>query len=142
LLGLGALACIVFAGPLSTARADDKKADSKYKFEVYEGKGDKAGQYFWRLKDAEGKTVAMAGEGQKDRTGAATTINQLQNKLASFKFETYEDADKSFNWRLLNSAGKVVAKGGGGFKDRAAAEKGIEFVKGAKDAQVVEGRPS
>lgn len=56
------------------------------------------------------------------------------------KFELYEDASRSWRWRLRDTNGKIVADSAEGYSSREAAEAGIRNVRDcAADADVGDG---
>jgi uncharacterized protein YegP (UPF0339 family) len=118
-----------------SAQAQD---DSKMKFEIYKGKKD---DYRWRLKAANGKTIATAGQGYQAKADAKNGIASVQKAAADPKanFELYEDKKQEHRWRLKAANGQTIASASEGYKDKAGAEKAVEtFKAGAPKAEVVE----
>lgn len=54
------------------------------KFEVYE---DKRGEYRWRLKSANGQTIASSGEGYNSKSGAQNGIDAVKRDAAAAAVE-------------------------------------------------------
>jgi uncharacterized protein YegP (UPF0339 family) len=54
------------------------------KFEVYK---DKAGEFRWRLKSANGTQIASSGEGYKDKSGCMNGIKAVQRDAPVAKVE-------------------------------------------------------
>src|SRR5262245_17664850 len=76
-------------GGLPSAQAGKGKEGGPLKFEVYQ---DKAKEYRWRLKAANGKILATAGQGYKAKADCVHGIERIQADVASdkLKFEVYE----------------------------------------------------
>jgi uncharacterized protein YegP (UPF0339 family) len=128
-------AVLSLSGP---AAAQKDKDAGKLKFELYK---DKADEYRWRLKAANGAVLATPGQGYKDKADAKNGIEVVKRSGADakVKFEVYEDAKKEYRWKLKAANGQVVAGSGEGYKAKADAEKAVEAVKaGAATAEVVE----
>jgi uncharacterized protein YegP (UPF0339 family) len=123
-------------GLLGTAQA--RLQDSKLKFELYK---DKADEFRWRLKAANGEILATPGQGYKAKADAKNGI-ELVKKAATddkIKFELYEDDKKEHRWRLKAANGQIVAVSSEGYKAKADAEKAVQHIKeGAPKAEVVE----
>jgi len=122
----------------SDARAQGKKDESKMKFELYK---DKAGEFRWRLKAANGAVLATPGQGYKDKADAKNGIELVQKAGTDdkMKFELYEDDKKEHRWRLKAANGQTVAASSEGYKAKADAEKAVDSIKAnAAKAEVVE----
>ena len=131
------LAAVVGLSSQSVA-AQAKKDDSKLKFELYK---DKAGEFRWRLKAANGAVLATGGQGYKAKADAKNGIESVQKAGTDdkLKFELYEDQKKEHRWRLKASNGQVIASASEGYKAKADAEKAIETIKeGVAKAEVEE----
>src|SRR5262245_14412723 len=118
--------------------AQGKKDDGKLKFELYK---DKAGEFRWRLKAANGAILATPGQGYKAAADAKHGIELVQKAGTDdkMKFEFYEDDKKEHRWRLKAANGQVVASSSEGYKAKADAEKAVESIKAnAAKAEVVE----
>ena len=134
-LSVAALAAFVLALAGLSAQAQD---DSKMKFEIYKGKKD---DYRWRLKAANGKTIATAGQGYQAKADAKNGIASVQKAATDPKanFEFFEDKKQEHRWRLKAANGKTIAAASEGYKAKADAEKALEtFKAGAPKAEVVE----
>lgn len=133
--------CLValIAAPLwgASARADEPEA-KPLKFEVY---ADKAGDFRWRLKAANGATLATGGQGYKAKADAKHGVGLVQKSGtdATLTYEFYEDAKKEQRWRLKAANGQVVAASSEGYKAKADAEKAVALIKaGAAKAEVAD----
>ena len=129
----------LLATPLwsTAARAEEPEAKT-LKFEVYP---DKAGEFRWRLKAANGETLATGGQGYKAKADAKRGVDLVQKSGTNAKltYEVYEDAKKEQRWRLTAANGQVVAASSEGYKAKADAEKAVALVKaGAAKAEVAD----
>jgi uncharacterized protein YegP (UPF0339 family) len=134
-LGIGSLLVLslLLIDPAFVLAADS----DALKFEVY---ADKEKQFRWRLKNGD-EILATAGQGYKEKASCKKGIEGIKKGLENDKdkFEIYEDNAKAFRWRLKASNGQIVAAASKGYKDKAACEKIIEFIKkGLPKAEVVE----
>lgn len=123
-------------GLLGTAEA--RPDDSKLKFELYK---DKADEFRWRLKAANGAVLATPGQGYKAKADAKNSIEVVKKAATDAKitFEVYEDGKKEHRWRLKAANGQIVANSSEGYKSKADAEKAAQLIKdGAPKAEVVE----
>jgi uncharacterized protein YegP (UPF0339 family) len=128
---LGLLGLLALVAPATAA-------DEKATFELYK---DKAGEFRWRYKGADGGVLATGGQSYKAKADAKAGIERLQRAGTDekLKFETYEDGKKETRWRMIASNGQVVATSGSGYKTKADAEKAIAGIKkDAAKAEVVE----
>ena len=100
--------------------------EGKLKFEIYE---DAAKEHRWRLKAANGKILATAGQGYKAKADATKSVERLIKDLDKYKFEVYEDKAKEFRWRLKASNGQTVASSSEGYTARADCEAAIALIK-------------
>jgi uncharacterized protein YegP (UPF0339 family) len=110
----------------------------KLKFEVFQ---DKAGEYRWRLKAANGAVLATPGQGYKDKAAAKHGVDLVQKAGTDekMKFEVYQDAKKDYRWRLKAGNGQVVAASSESYKAKADSEKAVAQIKvGAATADVVD----
>lgn len=125
---------LALAGP---APAQKGKDAPKLTFELYQ---DKKAEYRWRLKAANGTTLATPGQGYADKADAKNGIEAVKRAAdGKGKFEVYEDAKKEYRWRAKSGNGQVVGGSSEGYKAKADAEKAVELVKvGAAKAEVVE----
>jgi len=110
--------------------------DVKLKFEIYQ---DSVKEYRWRLKGADDKVLATAGQGFVAKADCRKSVDRIVNNLDKQKFEVYEDKGKDYRWRLKASNGQVVASSSAGYATKADCEKAIDTVKkGAPKAEVSE----
>jgi len=114
-------------------------AEEKLVFELYQ---DKAGEFRWRLKAANGNALATAGEGYKKKADAKNGIDRIIKEAAdpdALTFELYQDGKKENRWRLKAKNGKVIAVSSEGYTTKESAESAIRLIKErAKDAEVRE----
>lgn len=54
------------------------------------------------------------------------------------KFHIYKDSKGDYRWRLKAANGKTIADSGEGYNTKTAYQAGIDLVKGAATAPVVE----
>jgi uncharacterized protein YegP (UPF0339 family) len=109
-------------GALTGAQA----GESKLKFELYE---DTAKEHRWRLKSANGKILATAGQGYKAKEDAKGAVDKLIKDVDKYAFEVYQDKAQQFRWRLKASNGQVVASSSEGYEARPSAEAAIDIIK-------------
>jgi len=110
--------------------------DAKLKFEIYQ---DSVKEYRWRLKGADDKVLATAGQGFVAKADCRKSVDRIVNNLDKQKFEVYEDKGKDYRWRLKATNGQVVASSSGGYANKADCEKAIDTIKkGAPKAEVSE----
>lgn len=110
--------------------------DVKLKFEVFK---DKADQYRWRLKAANGKILAVPEDAYKGRAEARRAVGTIQAEIGTLKVEYSTDKAKEYRWHLKAANGRVMARSSEGYNTREGAERAYELVKaGAKDAPVEE----
>ena len=79
------LAALLAVSPCGAARAEEPEA-KKLKFEVYAGK---AGEFRWRLKAANGETLATGGQGYNAKADAKRGVGLVQKSASDDKI-TYE----------------------------------------------------
>lgn len=129
-----AVAAATLAGRPVAALAADK---DQLSFEIYQ---DSAKEYRWRLKDADGKVLATAGQGYKAKESATKGVKRMQAEAnGKLTFEIYEDNAKAFRWRAKSSNGQVVASTTTGYKAKSDCEKIVDVIKkGAAKAPVKE----
>lgn len=134
LLMVLAVAGFVLVNQPDAGRAQDKDGLS---FEVYK---DTAKEFRWRLKDADGKNLATAGQGYKTKGACMNGVKLIQKEAdGKLKFEVYQDKGKAYRWRAKSPNGQVVASSSGSFEEKAAADKSVAAVKkGAAKATVEE----
>jgi uncharacterized protein YegP (UPF0339 family) len=108
--------------PLAQAQA----GETQLKFEFYE---DRAKEHRWRLKAANNKILATAGQGYAAKASAKTAVENLIKDINKYTFEVYEDRAKEFRWRLKASNGQIVAASSEGYNARAGCEHAIDLIK-------------
>jgi uncharacterized protein len=67
--------------------ADDNQAKSAATFEVYK---DKAGEFRWRLKAANGQNIATSGEGYSEKRSCLAAIESVKRNAATASIEEKE----------------------------------------------------
>jgi uncharacterized protein YegP (UPF0339 family) len=77
---------IVFAGP-RVADAQDKKEKAPATMAVFEVYKDKGGEFRFRLKDAEGNLLAIAGKGYDKKADCQAVIEAIKKEAAKAKVE-------------------------------------------------------
>lgn len=133
-LGMILSAWLVGVGEVTPRAA--AQGEGKLKFEIYQ---DAAKDYRWRLKGADDKVLATAGQSFAAKADARKSVDRIVNNLAKQKFEVYEDKGKEYRWRLKASNGQVVAASSGAYESKADCEAAIESIKkGAPKAEVSE----
>jgi hypothetical protein len=131
--GLAAVLVLTAGVGRLTAR---QPGDHKLKFEVYQ---DNAKQYRWRLKAANGATLATSGQGYKAKADCKAGAERIKKDAADkLKFETYEDAKKEHRWRVKSPNGQVIGSSSESYKTKADCEKAIAAVKAGAAAAEVE----
>jgi uncharacterized protein len=139
LVGLGMLLISWLGTPgperlIPSAPGLARAGESKLKFEIYE---DAAKEHRWRLKAANGKTLATAGQGYQAKAGAKDAVQRLIKNVDKHKFEVYQDKAQQFRWRLKAANGQTVAASSEGYTARPDAEAAVDLVKkGVAKAQV------
>jgi uncharacterized protein YegP (UPF0339 family) len=130
----GLLAAMIAA--VSATPGHARQAGGKMTFEIYK---DKAGEYRWRLKTADGDILAVPEDAYKNLSGAKQAVESIQKNVAKLKVEYTVDKGKKHRWEFKASNGRVMARASGGYKTKAEAEKVVESLKaGVKTAAVVE----
>ena len=76
LVGVGLLFAFLVAPPGGGRLVADEKEGGKLKFELYE---DKKKEYRWRLKAANGQTIASSSEGYKDKADCTKAIDLIKS---------------------------------------------------------------
>lgn len=133
------IAILLLAG-LFALGAPARAADPEMKFETYK---DKAGEFRWRLKAANGGVLATGGQGYKALADAKGGIELIKKAGGDEKmtFEVFLDESKEYRWRLKAGNAQTVAVSSEGYKAKADAEKAVESIKGkASKAEVVEAK--
>jgi uncharacterized protein YegP (UPF0339 family) len=129
-------ALLVATAFLVPSSAFPQKGEGKLTFEAYQ---DKAKEFRWRLKAADGKVLATPGEGYKRHADCKKAIESIRTHIDTMKVEFYQDKAKEYRWRLKASNGNIMAVSSEGYKTKAAAEKAFDLVhKGAKHAALKE----
>ena len=123
-------------GPLPSAQAGKEKGEGKLKFEITR---DAAKEYRWRLKAANGKTLATSGQGYKAKADCMNGIKRIKEDADSgkIKFELYKDKAMEFRWRLKAANGQIIGASSDGYQAERDADHAIELIKkGAAKATV------
>jgi uncharacterized protein YegP (UPF0339 family) len=118
------------------ARAAWAQSERTLKFETFQDAGKK---YRWRLKATNGQTIATSGQGYSDKRDCKSAIDRIKKDAATkLTFETYQDAEHKYRWRLKATNGQTIATSQG-YKDRRDCENSIDVIKkGAEKARVEE----
>jgi len=140
-VGLGVLLAFLVGGiggeSLAPGKLQAAKAPTagQLKFEIYQ---DKAKEYRWRLKAANGQILATSGQGYKAKESAKRGVTIVKTGAATkLKFEVYQDKAKQFRWRLKAANGQEVAASSDGYKAKRDCEHAINLIKqGAARARV------
>lgn len=106
----------------------------EFEFEVYE---DAAGEYRWRLRNANDQILGDSGEGYESRSNAEAAVDRVREyapdadvlDIGRAVFELYEDRGGDHRWRLRHRNGNILMDGGEGYASRSGARDGIESVK-------------
>lgn len=132
-----ALAALTFLG--STPGKARAIQGGKLKFEIYSAEG-KEKEFRWRLKAANGEILATAGQGYKAKADCKNGVERIMKDAAEkLKFETYEDNEKKFRWRLKASNGQIIATSSQGYKAKVDCEHAVDLIKkGAESATVAD----
>jgi len=120
-----------------SATAASAQSDRVLKFETYQ---DARKEHRWRLKATNGQVIATSGQGYKDNRDCKNAIERIQKDAATkLTFETYQDAEKKYRWRLKATNGQIIATSGQGYIDKRDSENAIDVIKkGAEKARVEE----
>ncbi|HQR06464.1 MAG TPA: DUF1508 domain-containing protein [Gemmatales bacterium] len=121
------LSGLIVLALLSTATVHAALADA-LKFEIYQ---DAKKEYRWRLKNADDKVLATAGQGFTTKKSCEESVDRIKNNVTSdkVKIEYYEDNKKQTRWRMIASNGQNVASSPVGYATKAECEKAYETVK-------------
>jgi uncharacterized protein YegP (UPF0339 family) len=76
------------------------------KFEIDKNSVD---QFIWRLKAANGKIIATAGESYVNKSDAQHGINLVKSTTSLSQYTIYQDTAKQWRWRLDATNGKIIA---------------------------------
>jgi uncharacterized protein YegP (UPF0339 family) len=120
-----------------SATAAAAQSERVLKFETYQ---DARKEHRWRLKATNGQIIATSGQGYKDNRDCKNAIERIQKDAATkLTFETYQDAEKKYRWRLKATNGQIIATSGQGYIDKRDCENAIDVIKkGAEKAKVEE----
>ena len=125
-------------GRLPAAGAGKEKAGTgKLRFEITR---DTAKEFRWRLRAANGKILATAGQGYKAKADCLHGIKRIQEDVASgkLKFELYRDKAMEFRWRLRASNGQIIGASSEGYRAERDADHAIDLIKKGAARAVVE----
>lgn len=94
-----------------------------WKFEVYE---DKADEWRWRLKAANGEITAVGGEGYTSEAAVKQAIARV-GELAADEGATqfFEDRAEEWRWRLKARNHRIVAHGGEGYASKSGVQRAV-----------------
>jgi uncharacterized protein YegP (UPF0339 family) len=125
----------VFAAQMATDKAVAARAD-KLKFEIYQ---DNAKEFRWRLKAANGESLATSGQGYKAKADCKNGVERIMKDADKLKFEVYEDNKKESRFRIKSSNGQTIGSSSQGYKTKADCEHAVDLIKkDAKDAEVAD----
>jgi uncharacterized protein YegP (UPF0339 family) len=125
----------IFAVPIASDKAVAARAD-KLKFEIYQ---DNAKDFRWRLKGANGETLATPGQGYKAKADCKKGVERIMKDADKLKFEVYEDNKKESRFRIIASNGQTIGSSSQGYRNKTECEHAIDLIKkGAKDAEVAD----
>jgi uncharacterized protein YegP (UPF0339 family) len=131
--------CGLLAAIIATVSATSglaRQASGKLTFEIYK---DKAGEFRWRLKTADGDILAVPEDAYKSEASAKKAVESIQKNAAKLKVEFSVDKGKKHRFDLKASNGRVMARASGGYDTKKEAEKVVKAIQaGAKSATVVE----
>lgn len=68
-----------------------------------------SGQWFWRLKAANGETVSWSGELYTTKQSCVDAAARVKSIAATGLYETYTDVKGEYRWRLKAGNGQIVA---------------------------------
>ncbi len=124
LIALLAATTLAFIGARSTA-ADPEK---EMKFEIYK---DKADEYRWRLKAANGEILATPGQGYKAMADAKAGVENVMRSGTDpkLKYEVYGDDKKEYRWRLKAGNGQIIAAASEGYKKKGDADAAVDSIR-------------
>ncbi len=112
-----------------------QRGDGKLRFEVYQ---DNAKEYRWRLKAANGAILATSGQGYKAKADCKNGVERIRKDAADkLKFETYQDNNGEYRWRLKATNGQIIGSSSEGYTAKADCEHAIDLIKaGSAKAEV------
>jgi uncharacterized protein YegP (UPF0339 family) len=120
---------------MATDKAVAARAD-KLKFEIYQ---DNAKEFRWRLKAANGESLATSGQGYKAKADCKNGVERIMKDADKLKFEVYEDNKKESRFRIKSSNGQTIGSSSQGYKTKADCEHAVDLIKkDAKDAEVAD----
>jgi len=145
------------AGWQKAAAQATKDSKAKATFELYKDKG---GDFRFRLKDDDGKLLAMAVKGYRTKAECEKLIKAIQREVAKARvedaekgekvavgkagviFEMYKDKAGDYRFRLKDDEGVLLAIAGTGHRTRAGCQLVIDAIKraAARARLVDEGR--
>ena len=124
LIALLALGSLSFAG----ARLLAADAEKEMKFEIYK---DKADEYRWRLKAANGEILATPGQGYKALADAKEGVENVMRSGTDpkLKYEVYGDDKKEYRWRLKAGNGQIIAAASESYKKKGDADAAVDSIR-------------
>ena len=119
-----ALSTLSFAGARLTAAEPEKEM----KFEIYK---DKADEYRWRLKAANGEILATPGQGYKAMADAKAGVENVMRSGTDpkLKYEVYGDDKKEYRWRLKAGNGQIIASASEAYKKKGDADAAVDSIR-------------
>jgi uncharacterized protein YegP (UPF0339 family) len=130
----GMIYVVLGGAQAGSAKAASAQSGRALKFETYE---DAKKEHRWRLRATNGQIIATSGQGYKDKRDCQNAIDRIKKDAATkLTFETYQDAENKYRWRLKATNGQTIATSQG-YKDKRDCENSIDVIKkGAEKARV------
>ncbi len=102
-------------------------ASKRPRFQLFR---DKASEFRWRLRAANGQIIADSGEGYKGKGACQHGIALVRRAAPSprFKFQVFKDRGGGYRWRLRAANYEIIADSAEGYKRGADCEHGISLV--------------
>ncbi|HTK76242.1 MAG TPA: DUF1508 domain-containing protein [Gemmataceae bacterium] len=133
-LGVTAFGLFAVACTLTSGRVQARQAGGNLKFEMFQ---DKAKEYRWRLKAANGEILGSSGQGYKAKADCKNGVERIKKDAEKLKFEVYQDNKGEYRWRVIATNGQTIGSSSEGYKAKADCEKAVDTVKkGAAKAEV------
>ena len=133
------------AAPTAEPETAPVEAGAAKGFEIFE---DKAGEWRWRLRAANGELVAISEQGFASKSGVVKGLEVVRRNVAEAEgheeahtaedgsavqggrgFEIYEDKSGAWRWRLRASNGELVAVSEQGFSSKSGVVKTLDVVR-------------
>lgn len=133
-LGMTVFCLFAVASTLISGRVQARQAGANLKFEIYQ---DKAKEYRWRLKAANGEILGGSGQGYKAKADCKNGVERIKKDAEKLKFEVYQDNKGEYRWRVIATNGQTIGSSSESYKAKADCEKAVDTVKkGAAKAEV------